>query len=107
LLRAGALGLASGLLPCGWLYAFVMTAAGTAHAVHGALAMTAFWLGTLPLLVGLGVGVQRLAGPLRAHLPKLTAVALVLVGVLAMTRHASAPLAGTAHDGKRSCCHEP
>ncbi len=90
-LRAGLLGLASALLPCGWLYAFVVTAAGTGHAGYGALAMAAFWLGTVPLLVGLGVGVQQLAGPLRAHLPKLSAVALVVVGMLAVTHRAALP----------------
>jgi sulfite exporter TauE/SafE len=90
-LRAGLLGLASALLPCGWLYAFVVTAAGTGNAGYGALAMAVFWLGTVPLLVGLGVGVQQLAGPLRVHLPKLSALALVVVGLLAVTHRASLP----------------
>lgn len=107
LLRAAALGLASGLLPCGWLYAFVVTAAGTADPVQGALAMSAFWLGTVPLLAGLGLGVQRLAGPLQRHLPKLSAVALVLVGWVAVTRHAAAPLAGSQRAQGGICCHDP
>lgn len=91
LVRAGVVGLASALLPCGWLYAFVVTAAGTGSSLWGAVAMAAFWLGTLPLLVGLGVSVQHLAGPLRAHLPKITAVALVAMGLLAVTHRATMP----------------
>jgi sulfite exporter TauE/SafE len=47
--------------------------------------MTVFWLGTLPVMATLGVGVARLAGPLRRHVPVLCAVALVVVGILAVT----------------------
>ncbi|MEM8758692.1 MAG: sulfite exporter TauE/SafE family protein, partial [Planctomycetota bacterium] len=60
--RAGAIGLATGLLPCGWLYAFALLAAGTAHPVAGGLVMAAFWMGTLPMLVSLGAGVRLIAG---------------------------------------------
>jgi sulfite exporter TauE/SafE len=76
--RAAALGLASALLPCGWLYAFVVLAAGTGSAGAGAVLMLAFWLGTVPALLGLGVGIGRLSAPLRARLPRLSA-ALVLL----------------------------
>ncbi|MBM4342730.1 MAG: sulfite exporter TauE/SafE family protein [Deltaproteobacteria bacterium] len=103
MVRAGVLGLASALLPCGWLYAFVITAAGTGSATGGALAMAAFWAGTLPMLAALGAGVQALAGPMRRHVPKLAAAALVLVGVLAIA-HRAQPLPGTAGD-PRTCCH--
>jgi sulfite exporter TauE/SafE len=75
--RAGALGLSSALLPCGWLYAFVVLAAGTGSAASGAGLLLAFWLGTVPALLGLGVGLSRLSGSLRARLPRLS-VALVL-----------------------------
>ena len=43
--------------------------------------MAVFWLGTLPVLVSLGVGVQRLGGLLGRRLPHATAIALVLVGL--------------------------
>lgn len=76
--RASALGLASALLPCGWLYAFVLLAAGTGSIGDGALLMLAFWLGTVPALLGLGVGIGRLSARLRARVPRLSA-ALVLV----------------------------
>lgn len=77
LVRAGALGLSSALLPCGWLYAFVVLAAGTGSAAAGAALLLAFWLGTVPALLGLGIGLSRLSAPLRARLPRLS-VALVL-----------------------------
>lgn len=82
--RSATMGAATALLPCGWLYAFVAVAAGTGSATAGAAAMAVFWLGTLPLLVTLGLGVQRLAGPLRARLPVLTAAVAVLLGLLSI-----------------------
>lgn len=82
--RAYAIGLLTTALPCGWLYAFVLTAAGTGDPLAGALAMAAFWLGTLPVMAALGVGLQSLFGPLRRHLPMATALLLVIVGVLSL-----------------------
>lgn len=79
--RALATGLLTTLLPCGWLYAFVITAAGTGHPLYGAAMMVAFWLGTLPMMIGLGIGLQALTGRLRRHLPLATSILIVLVGL--------------------------
>lgn len=43
-------GLTSTLLPCGWLYLFVLAAAAAPNAWMSIAMMTAFWIGTLPLL---------------------------------------------------------
>jgi len=45
------LGILTGLLPCGWLYLFIATAAVSASATNGMVVMSLFWLGTLPYLV--------------------------------------------------------
>lgn len=87
--RALILGLSSTLLPCGWLYSFALVAAGTGSALWGALAMAVFWLGTLPMLVGMATVVQQLSGPLRRQLPLVSAVALMAVGFFAIAQHAS------------------
>jgi sulfite exporter TauE/SafE len=87
--RALVIGLLTTLLPCGWLYAFVVTAAGTGHAVLGTLVMTVFWAGTLPVMVGLGAGFRRIAGPLGAKAPVLAALLLVGVGVFTLAHRAS------------------
>jgi len=89
--RAGAIGLLTPLLPCGWLYAFVITAAGTAHPLVGALVMAAFWAGTVPALAILGVGVQWIAGPLKRHLPFVTAVLIAAVGLWMLLVPAALP----------------
>jgi sulfite exporter TauE/SafE len=79
--RALTVGLLTALLPCGWLWAFVVTAAGTAHPAWGALAMAVFWSGTVPLLAGLGLAAQAASGPIRRRLPVLTPILLVAVGL--------------------------
>lgn len=81
-IKALALGLLSTFLPCGWLYAFAITAAGTGDPMLGALVMAAFWLGTLPWMLSLGLGIQALAGPLRRHLPAISALVLIVIGML-------------------------
>jgi sulfite exporter TauE/SafE len=82
--RALLLGLSSTLLPCGFLYAFVITAAGTGSALHGAMVMTAFWFGTVPLLLGLGLGVEQLGVRLRRFVPTMTALLMVALGAYAV-----------------------
>ncbi|MFN0133950.1 MAG: sulfite exporter TauE/SafE family protein [Phycisphaerales bacterium] len=80
--RAGAIGLLTTLLPCGWLYAFVITAAGTGGPLSGAATMAVFWLGTLPMMLALGIGVQQLAGSFRGKLPIVASIVIVGVGVM-------------------------
>lgn len=79
--RAAAVGLLTPLLPCGWLYAFAATAAATGGVLPGAALMVAFWLGTLPVMAAVSVGLQALTGPLRARLPMLTALLVLGMGL--------------------------
>lgn len=101
-LRAWLMGTLTGLLPCGWLWAFVVTAGGTGSTWLGASVMIAFWLGTVPAMVGL----LGFAGPLfariRMRMPAITAVALIAVGLgtLAMRWHDAGRPQGC------SLCHE-
>jgi uncharacterized protein len=82
--RAFVIGLLTGCLPCGWLYGFVATAAGTGSVASGAAVMVVFWLGTLPAMVSLGLGLRALAGPLGRRLPAACAAAMIIVGLLAV-----------------------
>ena len=98
--RAAVVGLLSGFLPCGWLWAFVVTAAGTGSAVKGAAVMAAFWAGTVPALLAVGFGAQLLSVPLRRHVPAVTAVLLVALGLFAILgRPASVTAAIHKHQG--------
>jgi sulfite exporter TauE/SafE len=82
--RAAAIGLLTTLLPCGWLYAFVAAAVGVADPFHAALVMGAFWLGTLPAMIALGVGLRSLGGRLAARLPALSAITLLVLCVVTL-----------------------
>lgn len=79
--RALTVGLLSGLLPCGWLWIYVATAAGTGSVGNAVLVMSAFWLGTVPIMAGLGIAAQGALGPLRRRLPVITAATLVVLGL--------------------------
>lgn len=96
-IRAGATGLATTLLPCGWLYAFVVTAAATGSASGGAMVMLVFWLGTLPVMVAVGVGARRLMGTFGARMPLVSGAAIVVLGVLAIVGHLGGDAAHAAH----------
>lgn len=89
--RAALTGLLTTLLPCGWLYAFVITAAGTGSPASGALTMASFWLGTLPAMIALGAGVRRATGALGRRLPALTAWGLVGVGTFTIAQRLALP----------------
>jgi sulfite exporter TauE/SafE len=96
LVRAASVGLLSGLLPCGWLWAFLVTAAGTGSALAGAAVMTAFWLGTVPALVTVGLGAQLISAPLRRHIPAVTALLLVALGVFAIVSRPTTAVAAVS-----------
>lgn len=100
--RALAVGMLTTLLPCGWLYAFAVTAAGTASPLWGGVTMAVFWLGTLPVMVALGSGVQAMTGALGRRLPLVTCVGLVAVGLFTLSQRMTAPLATTGEGADAS-----
>lgn len=55
-------GLISTWLPCGWLYVLAIAAAGAGGVAWGMLLMTAFWVGTLPLLSMVPLGAWWITG---------------------------------------------
>ena len=89
--RALAIGATTTLLPCGWLYAFAVLAAGTGGPWSGMWVMTAFWAGTVPVMLGLGLSLQWLTAPLRRRLPVVTAVVLIVVGLLWLVGRTTMP----------------
>ncbi len=93
-IRAASIGLLTTLLPCGWLYAFVATAAGTGSATAGAGVMAIFWLGTVPALLAIGLGAQRIFGRFVRRLPIASAVVVLVLGVLAIAGRMRAPVSG-------------
>ncbi len=89
--RAALLGLSSTLLPCGWLYAFAVIAAGTGTPLFGALLMAAFWAGSVPLLAGVGASFALLGERLRRHLPVASALLLIFIGLASLFGRLNVP----------------
>ncbi|HSN56721.1 MAG TPA: sulfite exporter TauE/SafE family protein, partial [Candidatus Sulfomarinibacteraceae bacterium] len=113
--RAATVGLLSGVLPCGWLWAFVVVAAGTGSTAAGATVMAAFWAGTVPALLALGFGAQLVSLPLRRHIPVVTAAILVALGLYAIVgrpttvtaavaKHEAAAGTVPSAEGPPACC---
>jgi uncharacterized protein len=81
------LGLLMGLLPCGFLYAMVITATQSASATRGGLIMLAFGFGTLPALVLFGGTAHWLSARARAWMLRGAGLMVVLMGGYNLSRH--------------------
>ena len=76
------LGMLNGLLPCGFVYFFAITAASTADPVYGALVMAIFGLSTIPAMFGLGfLATLASATSFRNMMMSLASIAVILYGV--------------------------
>ena len=75
------LGMLNGLLPCGFVYFFAITAASTANPLYGAFVMAIFGISTIPAMFSLGffVGIFKQSG-LRNIMIKLAAISVLLYG---------------------------
>lgn len=86
--RGYGLGVVLGFLPCGLLYSALGAAAATADPLAAALAMLGFVLGTLPMLIAIGLIGQGVAAYWRSLAQKalpfvaaINAVVLVVMGL--------------------------
>lgn len=91
MVRAALLGVSSALLPCGWLYAFAALAAGTGSALSGARLMAAFWLGTVPMLLGLGLSLETLGRRFTRLFSRLRPALVIGVGTVTLLSRLQLP----------------
>ncbi|MFT7860210.1 MAG: sulfite exporter TauE/SafE family protein [Sulfurimonas sp.] len=76
------LGMLNGLLPCGFVYFFAITAASTASPLYGALVMFIFGVSTIPAMFGLGfLSSMASATSFRNMMMSLSSVAVILYGI--------------------------
>lgn len=99
------LGLLNGLLPCGLVYAAVAGATATGSFLGGALAMLAFGLGTVPMMLGFSLAGPRLHTLLRFRLQRFMPASLVLVGVLLVLRGLALGIPYLSPAADSACCH--
>lgn len=84
------MGMANGLLPCGPVYAMAIGTLAAASPWMGAGAMALFGLGTVPVLVALGLGAGRIGPKLQRRFNSLGAVVVLLLALQLGLRGAAA-----------------
>jgi sulfite exporter TauE/SafE len=79
-------GAANGLLPCGLVYAALLTAAALGTASSAVVMMIGFGLGTVPALVAVSMAAASQAFGIRPYLRRLTPVLLAVTAVILLMR---------------------
>ncbi|SHO80272.1 membrane protein, putative [hydrothermal vent metagenome] len=76
------LGLLNGLLPCGFVYFFAITASSSASAIDGATIMAIFGISTIPAMFSLGffIGIFR-DSSIRDFMIKLATLGVLIYGI--------------------------
>jgi len=79
------LGMLNGLLPCGFVYFFAITAASTASPLYGALVMFIFGISTIPAMFSLGfLSSLASATSFRNMMMSLSSVAVIVYGLFTL-----------------------
>lgn len=115
-------GLLTTWIPCGWLYAFVIVAAGLGDPRMGALVMLTFWVGTIPMLSFLGLTAHQLSTRWRMASPWIAITACLTLGWMTLYHRSTltwdsmqARLSGGTNSierieqvkqSKPPCCHD-
>jgi uncharacterized protein len=82
-----AIGLLAGLLPCMWLYTYVIAASASKSPYAGAFLMFLFWLGGLPALSAVSMMVRPSLLKSNIYKQKIAGGVLLVSGVYALTSH--------------------
>jgi len=103
------LGLLNGLLPCGLVYVACAGAAATGGTLAGASYMTAFGVGTVPMMLAISLSGKLVPASLRLKLVKTIPVCVFLLGTLLILRGMSLGIPYLSPDmsgSGPSCCHK-
>lgn len=106
-LRGALIGLLSSVLPCGWLYAFVIAAAATQNWIAGAVTMAAFWAGTVPALFGFAALLAKIDRRFLSQAPKITAAMMIVIGLLSINGKLLPQYTSGADVPNPLTCHTP
>ncbi|OKH40993.1 ferric reductase [[Phormidium ambiguum] IAM M-71] len=91
------LGMVWGFIPCGFLYAAQIKAAETGNLWVGAATMLAFGLGTLPMMLGVGVSISGVSANRRSQLFRMGGWITIAIGVLTLLRTGDTMVDFTSH----------
>lgn len=91
------LGTVWGLIPCGFLYAAQIKAAETGNIWMGGATMLAFGLGTLPMMLLVGVSTSFVSASRRSQLFRMGGWVTITIGVLTLLRTGDTMVDYTSH----------
>lgn len=94
--RSVAIGSLTTWMPCGWLYVFVIAAAGVADPWYSALVMATFWAGSIPILVVVAWGASTLTAHRGINVSLITALLVIGIGVFTLVFRAPVSLPANA-----------
>ena len=100
-----ALGAATGLLPCGVVYVAALQGAGLGSPLGGAVLMASFGLGTMPVLVAIGLLGRGAVARLGAARLRVSGGVLLLLAGAAGVYRSLVPLLVESGTGGPPCCH--
>jgi sulfite exporter TauE/SafE len=80
------MGALNGMLPCMLVYSSLLIAASSGSAPHAALGMLVFGIGTMPVLLVMGMGAGALSVQLRSSFLKISGVLITIVGLQLVMR---------------------
>lgn len=92
------IGLLSPLLPCGWLYGFILIAVATNNPLWGGILLTSFWIGTLPALSGISLLVKNPIKHFNGKASIYIGFFLIFIGISSLVLKLSSLAA-------EHCCH--
>ncbi len=105
----GVLGLLNGLLPCGLVYVACAGATSTGGVWAGTQYMGAFGIGTLPLMLAIGLSGKLVPVSLRLRLRKAIPISVCFLATLLILRGMSLGIPYLSPDltaTNPSCCHQ-
>mgnify|MGYP001204068179 CR=1 FL=1 len=96
------LGVLNGLLPCGVVYIALLSAIATGDSLSGAIYMMLFGLGTMPLMLTVGIAGNLFREKIKPAFFKIIPIIGCIVGVMLVVRGLNTSISpnGTIH----SCC---
>lgn len=101
----GLLGLLNGLLPCGLVYAAGAASLAAGGAEAGALYMVVFGLGTVPMMLALGLGGRALPVTWRLRLTAAVPAVVCVVGGLLVLRGLALGIPWLSPSASGACPH--
>ncbi len=100
------LGMLNGLLPCGLVYAACAGAVAQSEFTSGLIYMMFFGLGTIPMMLAIGLAGKKLQFTLHFKFQKLIPFTLILMSLLLILRGLALNIPYLSPDlAHSSCCH--